>query len=66
MQSSMFEICVHRLPAYCLFIQWAYNHLGKGVQKVIHSCVVVAVTESFPEASNVYTGFKISDLKHNK
>ena len=60
---SLFILFIHyrsyRLAAYRQFIYWTRNKLGKGIQKVIPSCVVVAIRHEFPEADNVYTGLKI-------
>ena len=50
------------LADYRQFIHWTYNYLGKGTRRVIPSCVVVDIRETFPEASYTYTGFKIADL----
>jgi len=44
------------------FIYCTYHRLGRGIHKVIASCVVLAIHKEFPEPSNIYTGFKIADL----
>ena len=49
----------YRLAAYRQFIYWTHSRLGKGIRKVIPSCIVLAIRQEFPEADNVYTGFKI-------
>ena len=35
-----------------------HNHLGKGVRRVIPSCVVKRIREEFPSVDGNYTGFK--------
>ena len=49
----------YRLAVHRQFIYWIRNKLGKGIRKVIPSCVVVAIRHKFPEADNVYTWYKI-------
>ena len=49
---------LYKLAAHRQFIYWTHNKLGKGIWKVIPSCVVLAIRHEFPEADNVYTGFK--------
>ena len=49
----------YRLAAYRQFIHW---RLGRGVHRVIPSCVVAAVRHEFPEDDGVYTGFKLAEL----
>ena len=58
-----------RLTAYRQFVCWMLKgeRLGKGKRVVIPSCVVTAIRNRFPDASNIYTGFRavldsISDL----
>ena len=51
-----------RLVAYRQFIHWTYSRLGRGMRRVIPSCVVAAVRHEFPEADGVYTGFKLAEL----
>ena len=52
----------YRLAAYRQFIHWTYNRLGRGVCRVIPSCVVAAVRHEFPEDDGVYTGFKFAEF----
>ena len=52
----------YRLAAYRQFIHWTYGRLGRGIRRVIPSCVVAAVRREFPEADGVYTGFKLAEL----
>ena len=52
----------YRLAAYRQFIHWTYSRLGRGIRRVIPSCVVAAVRREFPEADGVYTGFKLAEL----
>ena len=50
------------MAAYRQFIHWTYSRLGRGIRRVIPSCVVAAVRREFPEADGVYTGFKLAEL----
>jgi len=50
------------MAAYRQFIYWTYHRLGRGIHKVIPSCVVLAICKEFSEPSNIYTRFKIADL----
>ena len=52
----------YRLSAYRQFIHWTYSRLGRGIRRVIPSCVVAAGRREFPEADGVYTGFKLAEL----
>ena len=52
----------YRLAAYRQFVHWTYSRLGRGIRKVIPSCVVAAVRHEFPEADGIYTGFKLAEL----
>ena len=52
----------YRLAAYRQFIHWTYNRLGRGVRKVLPSCVVNTICQEFPEEGGIYTGFRIADL----
>ena len=47
----------YRLAAYREFIYWTHLKLGKGIRKVIPSCIV-AIRHEFPEANNIF-GYKI-------
>ena len=53
----------YRLAAYRQFTNWTYSFLGKGNRRVVPACVVNAVRQQFPEADNVYTGFKMAEFK---
>ena len=52
----------YRLAAYRQFIHWTYSRLGRGIHRVIPSCVVAAVRHEFPELDGVYTGFRQAEL----
>ena len=52
----------YRLAAYRQFIHWTYSRLGRGIHRVIPSCVVAAVRHVFLEADSVYTGFNLAEL----
>ena len=52
----------YRLAAYRQFIHWTYSRLGRGIRRVIPSCVVVAMRHEFPEDDGDYTGFKLAEL----
>ena len=52
----------YRMAAYRQFIHWTYSRLGRGIRRIIPSCVVAAVRCEFPEADGVYTGFKLAEL----
>ena len=52
----------YRLAAYRQFIHWTYSRLGRGIRKVVPSCVVAALRHEFPEADGIYTGFKLAEL----
>ena len=40
------------MAAYGEFIYWTHRKLGKGIRKVIPSCIV-AIRHEFPEANNI-------------
>ena len=52
---------VWRYLAYCQYFIWLSpgKNLGKGIRVTIPSCVVKKIRKSFPEPSNIYTGFKL-------
>ena len=52
----------YRLAAYRQFIRWTYSRLGRGIHRVIPSCVVAAVRHEFPDPDGAYTGFKLAEL----
>ena len=52
----------YRLAAYRQFIHWTYSRLGRGIRKVIPSCVVAAVRYEFPDPDGTYIGFKLAEL----
>ena len=45
-----------------LFTGHIVGCMGRGIRRVIPSCVVAAVRREFPEADGVYTGFKLAEL----
>ncbi|XP_050399978.2 P2X purinoceptor 7-like [Patella vulgata] len=52
---------VYRYIAYRRFTRWIWHILGKKNRKVIPSCVVNKIRETFPSSSETYTGFKYPD-----
>ncbi|XP_053388690.1 uncharacterized protein LOC123553808 [Mercenaria mercenaria] len=46
-----------RHAGYRNFTLWRYGHLGAGIRRVIPSCCVLAIRQTFPSASGQYTGF---------
>ena len=41
-----------------LFTRWIHNRIGKGVRKVIPSCAVWIIRDTFPEESGIYVPFQ--------
>ena len=52
-----------RFAAYKQFIWWIFQHLNKGIRRVIPSCVAWSIRKLFPEADERYTRFK--EIKRN-
>ena len=52
----------YRLAVYRQFIHWTYSRLGRGIRRVIPSCVVAAVCHEFPDPDGAYSGFKLAEL----
>ena len=48
----------YRYASYKQFTWWIHSKLGKGVQKVIPSCVVWSIRKNYPSENGVYTDFK--------
>ncbi|XP_057299383.1 P2X purinoceptor 7-like [Hydractinia symbiolongicarpus] len=48
----------YRYAAYRQFTWWVHVRLGKSVRRVIPSCVVNKIQDTFPPPDNIYTGFK--------
>ena len=58
-----FDAVLLSLRNYCYasykqFTWWIHSKLGKGVQKVIPSCVVWSIRKNYPSENGVYTDFK--------
>ncbi|XP_064638314.1 uncharacterized protein LOC135494328 [Lineus longissimus] len=51
----------YRLAAYRQFTWWIHERLGKKVRKVIPSCVVQLIRETFQDPNGQYTGFREAD-----
>ncbi|XP_077344560.1 P2X purinoceptor 7-like [Lithobates pipiens] len=50
-----------RKTAYRAFIAWIYGFLGKGNRRVIPSCAVKVVRQTFPDPNGSYVGFLYSE-----
>ena len=48
----------HRKSANRQWILWRIGYLGRGVRRVVPSCVVWAVRDRFPARNGCYLGFK--------
>ena len=48
----------YRYDSYKQFTWWIHSKLGKGVWKVIPSCVVWSIRKNYPSENGVYTDFK--------
>ena len=51
----------YRYAAYRQFTWWMHGWLGKRVRRVIPSCAVNLIRNSFPELNNIYIGYKDVD-----
>ena len=47
-----------RYAGYRQYTWWVHNRLGKGVRKVIPSCAIWAIRDTYPETSNNYVPFQ--------
>ena len=47
----------YRYTSYKQFTWWIHSRLGKGVWKVIPSCVVWSIRKNYPSENGVYTDF---------
>ena len=59
---NLIHECIIIVRAYRQLVHWVYSRLGRGIRKVIPSCVIAAVRHEFPEADGIYTGFKLAEL----
>ena len=48
----------YRYASYRQFTWWVHNRIGKGVRRVIPSCVVKLIREVFPSPDGQYVGFQ--------
>ena len=47
-----------RYAGYRQYSWWVHNHLGKGVRKVIPSCAIWAIRDTYPEHSGYYVPYQ--------
>ena len=47
-----------RYAAYRQFTWWIHNLLGRGVRRVIPSCAIWAIRETFPQEGGMYQPFQ--------
>lgn len=57
----LFWFRTFRYAAYRQFTWFLYAKLGRGVRRVIPSCVVTAIRQKFPESDGSYSIFKGED-----
>ena len=56
----------YRYASYRQFIWWIYTKLGKGVRRVIPSCVVLKIRQNIPEDNDQYVPYKPSSPNINE
>ncbi|KAL3842816.1 hypothetical protein ACJMK2_020800 [Sinanodonta woodiana] len=42
---------------YRQFVSWIWHHLGKGNRRILPSCVISKVRDTFPDPLSYYVGF---------
>jgi len=47
-----------RKAGYRQYIMWRFGKLGRGNRRVVPSCVVLAIRDSFPSANGQYMGYR--------
>ena len=47
-----------RYAGYRQYSWWVHNHLWKGVRKVIPSCAIWAIRDTYPEHSGYYVPYQ--------
>ncbi|KAL3889936.1 hypothetical protein ACJMK2_002252 [Sinanodonta woodiana] len=49
-------VCIY-LNQYRQFVSWIWHHLGKGNRRILPSCMVSKIRDTFPDPLSYYVGF---------